>query len=92
MIDLSGYPSYFSGVNIINGDGLINSFEFYKFKKNNLKDYFVKYGYPNFIVTSDKKIKVETEKEFFNKRYCFSWSSPESQVHKFTIYKECGDF
>jgi hypothetical protein len=52
-VDQSGYTSYFSNRKIINGDGLINSFKFYKYKQQNLEEYFIKYGYPNYILENE---------------------------------------
>ena len=43
MIDLSGIVGYFSERKIINGDGLVNSFEYWKYRdSDSLKKYFEK--------------------------------------------------
>lgn len=43
QIDFSGIVSFFSSRKIINGDGLINSYEYYQYlKKNNISDYLKK--------------------------------------------------
>jgi hypothetical protein len=92
MVDASGFPAYFSGVNIINGDGLINSFEFYNYKKQNLEDYFIKYGYPDFLVIPNDETDLIFTKDFYKRNYCFSWAPPETKkFHKIAIYKACNN-
>lgn len=49
QVDYSGLVSFFSGKKVINGDGLINSYEYYKYvKSGRLAEYLQKYK-PDYI-------------------------------------------
>lgn len=88
-VDQSGYTSYFSDGKIINGDGLINSFEYHRYKKNNLKGYFEKYGYPDYILDNDMLKQDINIKNFYSKNYCISWTSQVGNMMVYNIYEKC---
>lgn len=93
-VDASGYSSFFSNQKIINGDGLVNSYEFYEFKSSNkLKEFFLINEYPDYIIkgTGQKNENFLKEKHYFfyDKKYCLSWSSKKGKKHRFSIYDAC---
>ena len=87
-VDQSGFTSYFSNGKIVNGDGLINSFEFFKYKQKDLMEYFAKYGYPDYILKSSFG-EVKEELNFHGERYCHTWSSKEGKMMNYIIHEKC---
>lgn len=56
MIDLSGIVGYFSEKKVINGDGLVNNFEYWKMKnEGRLKEYFDKMNIKYYSTYSTRK-------------------------------------
>ena len=86
-VDQSGFTSYFSNGKIVNGDGLINSFEFFKYKQKDLMEYFAKYGYPDYILKSSFG-EVKDELNFHGERYCHTWSSKEGKMMNYIIHEK----
>jgi hypothetical protein len=60
QVDYSGFTGFFSERTIINGDGLVNSFEFYNYmKRNALPEYLSKYNIDYYITFSANIDSVE---------------------------------
>lgn len=92
MIDLSGIAGYFSERKIINGDGLVNSFEYWKYRNSdNLSEYFKKTGVNYYASYSTSKGNHEMrdssgyyiDKCYSNKFGGYSFTFPHEQL----IYK-----
>ena len=89
MIDLSGIVGYFSERKVINGDGLINSFEYWKYRNSDsLHKFFKKesIGYYSTYSTSKGNHEVKDSSGFLidkcysNKFGGFSFAFPEEDL------------
>lgn len=88
QVDNSGFTGYLSNRNIINGDGLINSWEYQVYLRNDdLVGYFKKYSV-NYIIwdkyNSENEIKIPV----------MLWDKPDEYLalHDYKIIKRSGRF